>query len=119
MAAAMNSLITKFFTGLKTDVKGTTIRAIHYSLRLTGDFLADVLYFVIKLLLLPMPPRTLARLKNSLSPVIRLDYKDAPIKLKAESLVDFYRARACEKEPETLTWIKAYLRPGEVLYDIG
>jgi len=115
----MNSLFKKFLAGLKIDAKGTITKAILYVLRVAGNMVADGFYIVIRTILLPLPSRTLTRIKHSLSPVTRLDYAGAPIKLQADSLIDVYRARACEKEPETVCWIETYVRPGEVLYDVG
>jgi FkbM family methyltransferase len=66
-----------------------------------------------------MPSRTLTRLKHSLSPTVRLDYVHRAIKLQADSLIDIYRARACEKEPETVEWIETYVKKGDVFFDVG
>ena len=115
----MSSLTTKFFVSLKTDVRGTIVKTILYVWWAVGDVVADGFYFMIRAFLLPMPSRTLTRVKHSLSPTVRLDYADATLKLQADSLIDLYRARACEKEPETVNWIEAYLQAGEVFYDVG
>jgi len=116
---SMNSLITKFLLGVKTDPKGTVVRTIRYTMRVVKDAVADGFYIILRILLFPMPSRTLTRLKHSLSPVTLLDYAGATIKLQADSLVDLYRARACEKEPETVEWIERYVKKGDVLFDIG
>lgn len=49
----------------------------------------------------------------------RLDYPAAAIHLRLSSRSEFHRLSSCEKEPWTVRWIEEYLRPGEVLYDIG
>lgn len=115
----MNSLITKFLAGLKTDIKGTIAKSMLYVLRVVGDGIADGFYILMRIILFPMPSRTLTRLKHSLSPTARLDYARSPIELQADSLIDLYRARACEKEPETVEWIETYVKKGDVFFDIG
>jgi FkbM family methyltransferase len=115
----MNSLIKKFLAGLKKDAKGTIVKSILYALRAVGSFIADGFYLLMRGILFLMPSRTLTRLKHSLSPTIRLDYARGSIRLQADSLFDFYRARACEKEPETVEWIETYLKKGDVFFDIG
>src|SRR3990172_10488330 len=105
----MNSLITKFLAGMKKDIKGTIVKSPRYALRMVSNIVADGIYFIIRGVLLPMPSRTLTRLKHSLSPTTRLDYAHGSLKLQADSLLDLYRARACEKEPETVEWIETYV----------
>jgi FkbM family methyltransferase len=34
-------------------------------------------------------------------------------------MLDLYRARASEKEPETVNWIENYMKPGQVFFDVG
>lgn len=48
-----------------------------------------------------------------------LDYPRYPIYLHADSELSLFRARACQKEPETVAWIENFMKPGEVFYDIG
>ncbi len=115
----MNSLIKKFLTGLRTDLKGTIVKTLLYVSRVVKESVADGCYHVISIILLPMPARTLTRLKHSLSPTTRLDYADAIINMQADSLIDVYRAHACEKEPETVDWIRTHFRDGDVFYDVG
>jgi len=115
----MKSLIKKFVSGIRTDAKGTIVKAVLYSLRIVGDALADGFYFIFIIPLLILPPRTLARIKHKLSPTVRLDYARDIIKIQADSLLDLFRARACEKEPETVTWIENYIKAGEVFFDVG
>ena len=66
-----------------------------------------------------LPKRTLVRLKANLSPIVQLDYRRHRILLHADSPLGLYRARACQKEPETVRWIEEFVRPGDVFYDIG
>lgn len=49
----------------------------------------------------------------------RLDYPAADIHLRLTSRAEFHRLSSCEKEPWTVRWIEEYLKPGEVLYDVG
>ena len=115
----MNSLVRKFIQGAKTDLKHTLIKSILYILKSLGNLVADILYFIYRVLIFPLPARTLARLKYAISPSIRLDYERRVVKLKADSMVDFFRARACEKEPETVEWIETYVKAGDIFFDIG
>ena len=66
-----------------------------------------------------LSPKSQARLKEDLNPVLRLDFPAAPIWLHADSKTDLIRARSCAKEPATVQWILDRMKPGEVLYDVG
>ena len=112
-------MLRKFILGIRVDAKKTLIKAVFYSLRVAANAVADGLYFAIILPLLLLPSRTLARIKRALSPTVRLDYANAIIKLHADSLMNLIRARACEKEPETVQWIEEYVQAGDVVYDVG
>jgi FkbM family methyltransferase len=59
------------------------------------------------------------RLRSASVTYGRLDYPRAPIHLQLTSRDEFHRLRSCEKEPWTVRWIEEYLKPGEVLYDVG
>lgn len=119
----MNFRINKFKEGIKTDPFGTLLKAVRYSaiytFREVWSVFETILYFLYRVLLAPLPAGTLAKLKNSLNPSIRLDYKRQKIFLSADSEWSIRRARACNKEPETVHWIENFIRPGEVLYDVG
>lgn len=39
--------------------------------------------------------------------------------MNLDSSIELGRLNACKKEPETVEWIETYIRPGDVLYDIG
>ena len=58
------------------------------------------------------PQRALARRR-------RLDYPHADIYLRMTSMAEYNRTRACEKEPWTVEWIEQWVKPGDVLYDVG
>lgn len=73
------------------------------------------LAWLIKLL----PQNTQAFIKESIAPVGSLDYARKPIRLHIDSPTDIFRLGACAKEPETVSWLEAALRPGDVLFDVG
>ncbi len=50
----------------------------------------------------------------------RLDYPKAEIQMTANTYALYKRAKkSCAKEPGTIEWLEKYVRPGEVLFDIG
>jgi FkbM family methyltransferase len=49
----------------------------------------------------------------------QLDYGDAEIWLNVSSHQEVKRLRSCAKEPETVEWIRKYLRAGDTFIDIG
>jgi FkbM family methyltransferase len=59
------------------------------------------------------------RLRSAAVTYGRLDYPHAPVLLRLSSREEFHRLRSCEKEPWTVRWIEEYVKPGEVLYDVG
>ncbi len=60
------------------------------------------------------------RLRHELGAVSRLDHDRHNILLHVESRTEWKaRACACSKEPRTVAWIEANVRPGDVLYDVG
>ena len=47
-------------------------------------------------------------------------YRFGPIRMRVDSWVEYeYRLREAEKEPQTIAWIEALFKPGDVFYDIG
>lgn len=66
-----------------------------------------------------LPIAVQARLRHSFRPVAALDYRRHRILLHVDSAHALYRTAACRKEPETVQWIEEYIRPGDVLYDVG
>jgi FkbM family methyltransferase len=73
----------------------------------------------IRLCLRLLPISVQANLKYAFAPVRRLDYAPRTIRLHVDSAGALYRTHACRKEPETVRWIEKYVRPGDVLYDVG
>jgi len=49
----------------------------------------------------------------------RLPYEHAEILLRVTSKAERARLNACTKEPFTIEWIRRWMQPGEVFYDIG
>jgi FkbM family methyltransferase len=67
-----------------------------------------------------LPPRVRLSLRAHTRLNRRLDYPEADLFIHVESEQEFWRrANSCSKEPEMLAWIKAFFRPGDVLYDVG
>jgi FkbM family methyltransferase len=66
-----------------------------------------------------LPARMVARVKGSIRPVAQLDYAGSKILLHVDSELDLLRAGSCRKEPETVRWIEEFIKPGDVLFDVG
>jgi FkbM family methyltransferase len=66
-----------------------------------------------------LPVSIQANLKYAFAPTARLDYAPHRIRLHVDSAAALYRTHACRKEPETVRWIEEYVRPGDVMYDVG
>jgi len=64
------------------------------------------------------PSRAIA-LREHIRPTGRLDYPEAEIHMVLDSYQQVARLQACTKEPETVAWIRAHMRAGDVFYDIG
>lgn len=71
------------------------------------------------MLLRPLPLRIQALTKGRLDSVALLDYPGSPIRMAVDSEAELPRLRSCFKEPETVAWIEGFVRPGDVLFDIG
>jgi FkbM family methyltransferase len=79
-----------------------------------------LIYLVYRMLLsIPLTAKTLSKVKQQINPVAKMDYQPINISLHADTELDLYRARACAKEPETITWIEKNVKPQDVFYDIG
>ncbi|HRJ57262.1 MAG TPA: FkbM family methyltransferase [Anaerolineales bacterium] len=115
----MKSIFIKLFYGLKTDPLGTLLRASIYLFKVVMQIIATLYYYLLRLAISIAPVFTLAKLKQKLNPAVQLDYPKRRILLYADSEISIFRARACQKEPETVNWIENQIKPGEVLYDVG
>lgn len=81
--------------------------------------IAGALFYALWSVLRFFPTVTLAKLRHSLRPTVRLDYARHKIELCADSDMSLYRARACRKEPHTIRWIEDNVEPDDVFYDVG
>lgn len=115
----MKNRLEKFTTGMRHNPLDTLRRAVRFFLRAAWAFFESLLLYLYRALVFPLPNRTKAGLKHTLNPRVKLDYSRYPIFLNADSELSIRRARACEKEPETVVWIENFLLPGDVLYDVG
>lgn len=64
-----------------------------------------------------LPASRQVELREKTRVTVPLDYPG--IIMRAETLAEVNRARACAKEPETVAWLERTFKPGDVLYDIG
>jgi len=65
-----------------------------------------------------MPGELVAQFADHVQPE-RLPYEHAEILLRVTSKAERARLNACVKEPFTIEWIRRWMQPGEVFYDIG
>lgn len=65
------------------------------------------------------PPSHVARIKERLRPIGRLDYLPSKIQMHLDGSLQVMRLRSCKKEPETVDWIERYVLHGDILYDVG
>jgi FkbM family methyltransferase len=70
-------------------------------------------------LLSTLPLRVRALTKDRLGSTGVLDYSRGSIRLVVDSESELHRLYSCRKEPETVAWIEEFVRPGEVVFDIG
>ena len=89
------------------------------AIRASWHMLSIVYLKLFQLLVGILPNEMRARLKGSINPIAHLDYSRSVIKITADNLTSFARSNACKKEPETIQWIEANIKPGDVFYDIG
>jgi FkbM family methyltransferase len=66
-----------------------------------------------------LKPARAVRLKESIQVTGRLDYPHKDILMALDSAMQIARLGACRKEPETVRWIEANMRPGDVFFDVG
>lgn len=66
-----------------------------------------------------LPGRVAANARERWSPTGRLDYARGTIRLSLESATELPRLDSCQKEPETVAWIERFIRPDQVVYDVG
>jgi FkbM family methyltransferase len=66
-----------------------------------------------------LPLRMRALTKDRFVSTGLLDYPGDPIRLVVDSEAELPRLNSCRKEPETVAWIERYVRPGDVVFDVG
>jgi FkbM family methyltransferase len=66
-----------------------------------------------------LPLRVRALTRDRLASTGMLDYARSPIRLVVDSEAELPRLNSCRKEPETVAWIERFVRPGDVVFDIG
>ncbi|NWF79014.1 MAG: FkbM family methyltransferase [Chloroflexi bacterium] len=66
-----------------------------------------------------LPLRVAASLKEGIARTGNLDYQATRILMDVSTLTQVERLNACQKEPETVTWIETHIRTGDVFYDVG
>ncbi|NEQ40209.1 MAG: FkbM family methyltransferase [Okeania sp. SIO3I5] len=62
---------------------------------------------------------SLAQLKSAIKIVGKLDYHKKDIFLLIDSAIEMGRLNSCRKEEDTVVWMETFLKPGEIMYDIG
>ena len=67
-----------------------------------------------------LPATALLDLKNEINVIERMDYARGDVLLGVDSRIEYEtRLHSCKKEPDTVEWIETFLRPGDVLFDVG
>jgi hypothetical protein len=107
-----NVIVNKFREEGMWGVFKAILRRIH--LKLSFAYM-KLMHFQVWLL----AAEARSRFKDSIHPIVPLDYSMAEIKITADNLISFYRSNACKKEPETVRWIEENVKQGDVFYDIG
>ncbi len=57
--------------------------------------------------------------KENIQIVRPLDFPDETILMSVNSSAETTRLYGCRKEPETIRWLREYIKPGDVFFDIG
>jgi FkbM family methyltransferase len=83
--------------------------------RLFGSIIVGVFLRVLRLL----PLRLSVQIKEKSHYLGKLDYAGDTVWMTLDSISQTSRLNACEKEPETVQWIKNWIKEGDVFYDIG
>ncbi len=115
----MKRYFQKFVMGIRMAPYSTLLRSASFLNRQAKRVLENFICFVALSILRNAPVRAKVMIKTGLPTQIELDYSRRRIELCADSDMSIRRAMACGKEPETVAWIEANLRPGDVLFDIG
>ena len=66
------------------------------------------------------PDRVLLGIRSGTKIVRKMDFPEHDILLNIDSEIEYgIRLHSCAKEPETVEWIRAFFKEGDVFYDIG
>jgi len=62
----------------------------------------------------------LIEIKTGINVTGRMDYARHDIYLHVDSMTEYEtRLHSCRKEPDTVKWIEDFMKPGDILYDVG
>jgi FkbM family methyltransferase len=92
-------------------------RAFMVPLRMCRSVLLAVAVAFVRML----PVRFWLELREKGQLVSTMDYdRHGQIRMRVDSWIEYdYRLKEAQKEPETVSWIETWFKPGDVFYDIG
>ncbi|MCW5941551.1 MAG: FkbM family methyltransferase [Fimbriimonadaceae bacterium] len=90
-----------------------------WAVRRLDDAWESVVFAVCRACLGVLSPRRRLRFGVGLAKVAALDFPDSPLYVRVATPKQLARTKECAKEPETVDWLRANLRPGDVFYDVG
>ncbi len=94
-------------------------KALLYYIKRFFDLINNLLTKIITILLKLLPTRLSANIKDNIVLIKKMDYPHRDIFLNLETEFEINRLRYFKKEPGTTKWLKTYIKPGDVFYDIG
>ena len=104
---------------LPADLWSFLVRVMRFMFGLRHRFIAISAGSLIAVLRV-LSQQLLVEIKERLTVIVRMDYDPDDIYLNADSITEYTtRRNSCKKEPETVMWIETYVRPGDVVYDVG
>jgi FkbM family methyltransferase len=84
-----------------------------------GGAFGSALGAIVELAVRGLPSDRRLALRDSLAAEGTLDYAGATLRLDVETAIERFRLTSCAKEPETVSWLDASVRPGDAVYDVG
>src|SRR5687768_4596535 len=113
-------MMKEFFENrLPADLWSFLVRVVRFVRGLRHRFIAISAVFLIAILRV-FSRQLLVEMKERLSVIVRMDYDPHDIYLNVDSITEYItRRNSSKKEPETITWIETYVKPGDVFYDVG
>jgi FkbM family methyltransferase len=115
----MQTRLEKFRVGIRNDFWGTMVKVARFGIDKLWSVAEYLVMLVFRFIAAILPSRTKTLMKYALNPMVKLDYERKNILLHADTPLNIIRARACQKEPETVQWIETYMKPGDIFYDVG